>query len=113
MTDSPAARGARAAARRLAAAHGPRLEADVEAALHARGPAQYADPASLGSLIVSAAALAWTVYQDLRARTERPARAVVTRRVRLELPADGRTSGDERDGIIAVVVDEVVTDAEE
>jgi hypothetical protein len=56
MTD-PISAAARATAQRLVPEHGPRLSADVEAALRARGtdqrPGQYVDPVSLGSLIVN------------------------------------------------------------
>ncbi|MFE5870315.1 hypothetical protein ACFQ6V_16955 [Streptomyces roseifaciens] len=118
-TENPAGRGARAAARRMAATHGAQLEAQVEAALHAQGAGagaragQYldVDPLALGSLIVSVASLAWTVYQDLRTRTPSPSRPVIARRVRIELPADGRTAPEERDRIIDIVVEEVTRDA--
>ncbi len=74
----PVPAGARAAARRLAAELGLRIEVNVAAALHTRGrapqPAQYFDPISLGGLIVSVATLAWTVYTDLRSRTPQPER---------------------------------------
>ncbi|WP_058043085.1 hypothetical protein [Streptomyces roseifaciens] len=120
-TDNPADRGARAAARRMAATHGTQLEAQVEAALHARGAGadaraeQYldVDPVALGSLIVSVASLSWSVYQDLRTRTPSPSRSVIARRVRIELPADGGTGPEERDRIIDIVVEEVTRDAED
>lgn len=117
VTDGAVERGARAAARRLAAEHGPGLEADVEAALHARGaqrrPEQYLDPVSLGSLIVSVAALAWTVYRDLRTKTPKPALEVVARRVRVELPASDGTPLAKRDQVIEIIVEEIVQDAHE
>ncbi|QLE75157.1 hypothetical protein FGW37_29310 [Streptomyces rectiverticillatus] len=136
-TENPAGRGARAAARRMTAAHGAHLEAQVEAALHVRGAGtgreagpgtgqgtgpgggagsgQYldVDPFALGSLIVSVASLAWTIYQDLRTRAPSPSRSVIARRVRIELPADGRTAPEERDRIIDIVVEEVTRDAED
>jgi hypothetical protein len=112
VTGSPVERAARAAAQRLAAGHQPGLDAEVEAALHARGaqqrPEQYFDPISLGSLIVSVATLAWTVYKDLRNKTAKPAPAVVERRVRIELPASDPAQAAERDQVIEVVVDEIV-----
>lgn len=78
VADSPVGRGARSAARRLAAEHGPGLEAEVETALYARGanrrPEQYFDPISLGPLLVSLTTLAWTVYKDLHNKTPKPAR---------------------------------------
>ncbi|MFI6501565.1 hypothetical protein [Nonomuraea typhae] len=111
MTD-PAAEGARAAARHLAAQHGPALVTDVEAALHARDtsrrPDQYLDPISLGSLIVSVAALAWTVYTDLKKKTDTPSADVITRTVRAELRRT-RTVTVQDDEIIAVTVQETLT----
>jgi hypothetical protein len=107
-------RAARAAAHSLAAEHGPRLEADVELALHTvagrqSAPEQYFDPISLGALIVSAATLAWTIYKDLKKQTPTPAANVVTRRVRLELPAGEQISTSERDRIIELVVENITT----
>ena len=75
---------ARAAAQRLSGEYGYELRQAVESAMQdgqAR-PGQYVDPVSLASLIVSASALAWTVYTDLRARNDKtPSHAVVTRRM--------------------------------
>jgi hypothetical protein len=117
VTDSPVERAARSAARRLTAEHSPGTDAEVEAALYARGtqrrPEQYFDPISLGSLIVSVATLAWTVYQDLRKKTPTPPRDVVERRVRVELPASNQAGTAERDRVIEVVVDEIVKDADQ
>ena len=111
MTD-PVAPIARAAAARLAAAHGPALTMDVEAALAHRGPApppqRYLDPVSLGSLVVSVATLAWTVYTDLRARTRSPSRDVLARTVRVRLDTADAVDAATRDHIIEVVVDETV-----
>jgi len=80
----PIAAGARAAAQQLTSQHGPGLILDVEAALHERGaarpPGQYSvDAVSLGSLIVSVATLAWTIYSDLRKKKSDAAPEVVTR----------------------------------
>ncbi|WP_406673618.1 hypothetical protein WBK31_32140 [Nonomuraea sp. N2-4H] len=111
MTD-PVADGARAAAHRLAAQHGPSLIMDVEAALHDRGtsrrPDQYIDPISLGSLIVSVAALAWTVYTDLKKKTDAPSNDVVIRRVRSELRSK-RTVTSRDSEIVTVTVQETLT----
>jgi len=113
----PVSRSARAAARRLATILGPELEAQVEAALYARGtnqrPNQYFDPTTLGSLLVSTAALAWTVYKDLRNKPPKTAREIVTRRVQVELLASDPTSPFDRDKIIEIVVEEIIKDAEE
>jgi hypothetical protein len=111
VTD-PVAPIARAAAARLAADHGPALAIDVEAALAGRGSAQppqrYLDPVSLGSLVVSAATLAWTVYTDLRAKTRSPSRDVLTRTVRVRLDTADAVDALTRDQVIDVVVDETV-----
>lgn len=111
MTD-PAAEGARAAAHRLTAQYGPSLVTDVEAALHARDASgrsdQYLDPISLGSLIVSVATLAWTVYKDLKQKTRTPSADVVTRTVRTELRRT-RTMSAHDDEILAITVQETLT----
>ncbi|MGH3693746.1 MAG: hypothetical protein ACRDRX_07100 [Pseudonocardiaceae bacterium] len=111
MTD-PVEHTARAVAQRLAAQYGPGLATDVEAALHARGstqqPAQYVDLISLGSLIVSIATLAWTVYTDLQKQTPRPSPAVVARTIRVRLSGNGELDPAQRDRIIDIVVDETV-----
>ena len=108
---NPIAHAARAAADRLAAEHGPGLTADVEAALHARGstqqPEQYPDPLSLGSLIVSIATLAWTVYIDLRKSTPKPSHAVIGRTIRVRLPNDD-FDPTQRDRIIDIIVEKTI-----
>ncbi len=108
----PVPAGARAAARRLAAELGLRIEVNVAAALHTRGrapqPAQYFDPISLGGLIVSVATLAWTVYTDLRSRTPQPSAETVTRAVRVQLRGADAMAPEQRDHIIEVVVDETL-----
>ncbi|MEV0379177.1 hypothetical protein [Nonomuraea sp. NPDC050643] len=108
VESDPVADAARAVARRLT----PGLVTDVEVALQARDaakrPDQYLDPVSLASLIVSAAALAWTVYRDLRKRTDTPSADVVTRRVRTELRRS-RTITARDDEIIALTIEETIT----
>jgi hypothetical protein len=88
MTD-PAADAARAVAAILAPDLGPNLPAEVEAALAVRGaqhrPGRYLDPISLASLIVAIATLAWTIYNDQRTRTRRPAPDAIARQVRIVL----------------------------
>ena len=112
MTD-PVDHVARVAARQLTADYGPALVAQVEAALHARGsnrpPTRYADPVSIASLIVSIAALAWTVYVDLRRRTPTPSSDVVARTVRVRVADGGDISQAERDRIIEIVVSETIS----
>ena len=110
--DDPVAPIARAAATRLAADHGRALTVDVEAALARRGPAQppewYLDPVSLGSLVVSVATLAWTVYTDLRSKTRSPSRDVLVRTVRVRLVGADAVDAATRDQVIEVVVDETI-----
>ncbi|MGH3822347.1 MAG: hypothetical protein ACRDRA_05855 [Pseudonocardiaceae bacterium] len=108
----PIGHTARAAAHRLADEHGPGLATDIEVALHTRGstrhPEQYLDPISLGSLIVSVATLAWTVYTDLKKKTPTPSPAVITRTIRVQLSNNGEIDPAQRDRIIDIVVDETV-----
>jgi len=115
--DGPVECSARAAAARLSDAYGPGLVPDVEAALYTAGaerkPDQFLDPISLAALIVSAASLAWTVYNDQRKQTAQPAREVVERRVRVELPERTDISSDDRARVIATVTEEVIRQAEE
>jgi len=111
VANGPVARGARAAAQRLAPGPGGSLTADVEAALHSQNaghPQQYLDPISLGALIVSTASLAWTIYTDLKTKTQRPAPQVIARRVRIELGDRAPIEPTERDRIIDVVVAETI-----
>jgi hypothetical protein len=114
MTD-PVITVARAAGERLADDYGEEIRAEVEAALHARKvaqrPAQYVDPVSIGSLIVSITTLAWSVYSDLRMRTRQPSSEVFTRQLKLEIAElDTQHAADDR--IADVVVTEVIRTAE-
>ncbi|WP_410587127.1 hypothetical protein [Amycolatopsis sp. lyj-23] len=108
----PVEHAAHAAARRLASGDRQRLEADVAAALHARDaqpkPDQYFDPVTLGSLIVSTATLAWTIYKDLRTKTLQPKHDAVTRRVRVELPPAEQISRTDQDRAIEIIVEEIL-----
>jgi len=110
--NDPVALIARAATARLAADHGRALTTDVEAALARRGPAQpperYLDPVSLGSLVVSVATLAWTVYTDLRSKTRSPSRDVLARTIRVRLVGADAVDAATRDQVIEVVVDETI-----
>lgn len=113
MTDIAVRRTARAAARRLADELDPGLRTGVEAALAAADgdrPRQFVDPVSLGSLIVAAAGLAWTIYRDLRSRAAKPAPTVIVKQLEVELPADSAVPPVRRARIIEVVVEEVVRD---
>jgi hypothetical protein len=121
MTDTnvpdtdPVAHAAHTAARRLAPDHGPSLVPDVYAALHNRDteqrPDRYFDPISLGSLIVSVATLAWTIYKDQRATRPSPNKEVIARHVRLQLPPTNDFTTEQRDHIITIVVDDITTNA--
>jgi hypothetical protein len=110
-TNDPIAAASRAAADFLAAQYGSRLTTEVEAALHDRGsqhrPEQYFDPVSLGSLIVSIASLAWTIYTGLKQKTPNPAPDVVARTVRVELKTRGDTTAMSQDRITDIVVTEI------
>jgi hypothetical protein len=116
MTNLIATAG-RASAKRLDADYGPGLVADVEAALRAATAGsrsdQYVDPVSLGSLIVAAATLAWTVYSELKKKGKNPSPEVVARTVRLELQDHGGPHLADREMIVNVVVDEVIRSAED
>lgn len=111
MTDDPVAAVARAAAGHLATQYGSGLAAEVESALYARRteqrPEQYFDPVSLGSLIVSIASLAWTIYNSLKKQTPNPAPEVVIQEVRIELQTRGDDASASQDKITDVVVAEI------
>jgi hypothetical protein len=63
---------------------------------------------ALGSLLVSAASLAWTIYKDLRKETAQPSKTVLARKVRLRLSEGQRLDASQAERIIEVVVEEVV-----
>jgi hypothetical protein len=112
-SDDAVARTARTAAQRLASEYGPRLEADVEVALHGSGTRradQYVDPISIATLIVTAAQLGWTVYNDIhKEKLSPPLAEVVSRRIRLELHTDIGAFASQRNHVIDVVVDDIVS----
>jgi hypothetical protein len=105
-------RVARAAARRLSDELGPDLRTQVEDALEAHDgdtrPAQYFDLVSLGSLIVSAASLAWTIYKDQRERKPKPAPKEIAEQVEPELLSSDPIPSAQRTRVIEVVVEEVL-----
>ena len=76
MTDDIVARAARAAAKELAPEYGPRLEAEVEAAIYSAGeeqpPSQFTDWNAVAQTIVQVATLAWTIYQAHKKPGEKP-----------------------------------------
>lgn len=115
-SDHVPARGARAAALRLAPEFGARLPADVEVSLHtpAGEPgAQYVDPIALAALIVSASQLAWQIYADIRSRNAKPSPEVVARSVRVQLVDTTEIEPADRDRVIDVVVNETLPLADE
>ena len=119
MTDS-VADAARSAAAVLAPDLGLNLPVEVEAALAARSgdqrPDRYLDLVSLGSLIVSVAALAWTVYNDLRSRAQgqeptpelEPQAEFIARQVRITLRDQDTALPPGTERITEVVASEIV-----
>lgn len=113
MTDY-VADAARSAAAALVPELGQHLPAEVEAALAARGgdprPDRYFDPVSLGSLIVSVATLAWTVYNDHRGRApeHEPEADSVARQVRITLRDQDVNLPPGTDRITEVVATEII-----
>lgn len=103
-------------ARRAAERLGPELDrnlpAIVEAELQGGRPPERFEPLgtviALATLIVTAAQLAWTMYRDVKKdKKAAPAPDLMARRLRLELKIDENVSAEQRDKIIAVVVDEI------
>lgn len=76
MSDYATALVARQAARDLALEFGPSLPDSVEVALAVdpldQPASKVLDPISIGALIVSVAALGWTIYHDLKRDRETP-----------------------------------------
>lgn len=107
----------RAAARQLAREYDPEIALDVETVLAARKQRlrtqSYIDFVSIGSLIVSAASLAWTIYADRRKETPEPDRDALDRAVRdgLGAPGDGNEEMHER--ITTIVIAEIINAASE
>ena len=116
MTDS-VANAARSAAVILAPDLGQHLPVAVEAALAARGgdqrPDRYLDLASLGSLIVSVATLAWTVYNDQRNRSHerQPEADSIARQVRITLREQDTALPPGTEHITEVVATEIIRHA--
>lgn len=110
--DDPVAVAARATAARFAAQYGPGLQTEVELALHTRGserkPDRYFDPIALGSLIVSIASLAWTIYNGLKSKTPNPASDVLARALRVEIRLRGDNAIAPDDEVTEVIVSEIM-----
>jgi hypothetical protein len=102
----------RAAAAQLAREYGPKVALEVEEALAVRRTRPcsdtFIDLVSVGSLIVSAATLAWTIYCDRRKETPEHKADALSRAVRdgLGVPIDGDFTLQER--ITITVVTEIV-----
>jgi hypothetical protein len=113
MTD-PVPGAARSAAVILAPDLGRNLPVEVEAALAARGgdqrPDRYLDLVSLGSLIVSVATLAWTIYSDQRNRSHerQPEADSIARQVRITLREQDTALPPGTEHITEVVATEII-----
>jgi hypothetical protein len=113
MTDY-VADAARSAAAALAPDFGQNLPVEVAAALAARAgdqrPDSYLETASLGSVTVSAAALAWTIYNDQRDRLEgqKPEADSIARQVRLALHGQDTILPPGTERITEVVAAEII-----
>jgi hypothetical protein len=113
MTDF-VADAARSAAATLAPDLGRHLPAEVEAALAARAggqrPDSYREVASLGGVTVSAAALAWTIYNDQRNSTQgpRPEADSIAHQVRSALGDGDAVLPPATDRITEVVATEII-----
>lgn len=87
MLDRPVVVAARAAAREMSAQYGPRLEVDIEEALHggeAGPPDQYLDPVAVAGLIVAVAQFAYLIYAQHKKDGCRPEAKQVVRAVHIE-----------------------------
>ncbi len=113
MTDF-VADAARSAAATLAPDLGQQLPVEVEAALAARAgdqrPDSYREVASLGSVTVSAAALAWSIYDDQRNSIEgpRPEPDSIAHQVRIALGDPDTVLPAGTDRITEVVATEII-----
>lgn len=116
MTDH-AAEAARSVAVILAPDLGRNLPVEVEAALAARAgdqrPDRYLDVVSLGSLIVSAATLAWTIYVNLRDRAhgQEPEADSIARQIRITLREQDMALPPGTERITEIVATEIIRQA--
>ncbi|WP_394618996.1 hypothetical protein JNUCC0626_07815 [Lentzea sp. JNUCC 0626] len=92
-----------------------KLHADVLALLHApdRPVERYSEIVDIAALVVSTATFAWTVVVSLRAQKKKPEPEVLARRVRVEFPLADNISAEQRDLVIDVVVERILTGDEE
>ena len=113
MTD-PVADTARSAAAILAPDLGQHLSVEVEAALAARvgdqRPDRYLDLVSHGSLIVSVATLAWTIYNDQPNRSHEwePEADSIARQVRITLREQDTALPPGTERVTEVVATEII-----
>jgi hypothetical protein len=117
MSD-PVADAARAAVVILAPELGRDLPFEVEASLAvragARRPDSYLDVVSLGSLIVSVATLAWTIFNDQRARHKEqqqgqgPEADSIARQIRITLRDQDTVLPPDAERITEVVATEII-----
>jgi hypothetical protein len=96
MRSDPEAQIARRAAQHLAGEIDPTLPAQVEQEL-AKDPLEQRserfDPISLGGLIVSLAALGWTIYRDLKKDREAAQQAASAEHLADELREEAKANG--------------------
>jgi hypothetical protein len=86
------------------------LPAFVEAQIHSGQPPQRFDPATataiaLATLVLNVAKFAWDIYRERQ--KDAAARETLTRELRLKVTAEGSISAEQRDRVIAVVVEEL------
>jgi hypothetical protein len=67
------------------------------------------EPVTLGlaGLIVSIAALAWSVYRDLQRDTPQPTPQVVSRKIRIELADNPARDHPDLDRVVTITIDEL------
>jgi hypothetical protein len=118
LPSDPVEHAARAAAARLRGVDARRVNADIDAALRGRSrsrspiePHRFIDPVSAGTLIVSVATLAWTVYNDLRSRSGKSSPDLVAREVRVKLRRPRDVDPSSYEEIITITVEETVNAA--
>lgn len=105
----------RAAAGQLAHEYGPEVPLDVETALAARKegsrPETYIDYVSIGSLIVSAASLAWTIYVDRRKEAPKSDADDLNRAIQDGIAGVNGSSTTLQKRITAIVIAEIIRTA--
>ena len=104
---------ARSASARLAKEHGEGLVPLVERELAGEGAAPPGtfglDPVSVAALIVSVAALVWTIYRDLKKDGKEPQRDALSRKTRIALREERRISPEKHEEVIELVIEETLT----